>query len=49
MAIDKVDRIFVALRRECLQVEANDESFQVQVTIDDLADFLQKRAAGKTP
>ena len=46
---ENIERIFVALRRECLQVEANDESFQVQISIDDLADFLQKRAAGETP
>jgi hypothetical protein len=46
---EHIERIFITLRRECLQVEANDESFQVQVIIDDLAGFLQKRAAGETP
>ena len=46
---DSIERVFVALRRECLQLEALDETFKIRFSIEDVGKFLEKQYSHRDP
>ena len=41
---DGIERVFVALRRECTQLESIDPSFRIRFSTEDVAKFLEEKS-----